>query len=128
MSRQFHLSTVVACLFLLVAGSAFSHSGGTDRYGGHHNRKTGGYHYHNAGRVHAAGNPYQNHKTCGICSTSKQPETSQPKVKPEITVTADETIKALQAGLKCLGYKITSVDGNMGKETKAAIRAFIDEH
>ena len=36
---------------------AFSHSGRTDAQGGHNNRKTGGYHYHNAGRVHVASNP-----------------------------------------------------------------------
>jgi hypothetical protein len=30
----------------LVAGSAFSHSGGTDSRGCHHDRCTGGYHCH----------------------------------------------------------------------------------
>jgi hypothetical protein len=29
--------------------SSFSHSGRTDRFGGHHNRTTGEYHTHNSG-------------------------------------------------------------------------------
>jgi len=28
---------------------SFAHSGWTDKYGGHHDRKNGGYHYHNSG-------------------------------------------------------------------------------
>lgn len=31
--------------------SAYPHSGRTDKYGGHYNRKTGVYHYHNSGSV-----------------------------------------------------------------------------
>lgn len=30
----------------LAAGSAFAHSGGTDKNGCHHDRKNGGYHCH----------------------------------------------------------------------------------
>ncbi len=37
---------VIAVAASLILYSAFSHSGRTDSSGGHHNRKTGGYHYH----------------------------------------------------------------------------------
>ena len=37
---------VMAATASLILYSAFSHSGRTDSSGGHHNRKTGGYHYH----------------------------------------------------------------------------------
>lgn len=30
----------------LTASMAWAHSGGTDKYGCHYDRKTGGYHYH----------------------------------------------------------------------------------
>ena len=35
---------------MLLDDSAHTHSGRTDANGGHYNRKTGGYHYHNSGR------------------------------------------------------------------------------
>lgn len=35
---------------MLFYDSAHTHSGRTDANGGHYNRKTGGYHYHNSGR------------------------------------------------------------------------------
>jgi hypothetical protein len=73
MKRLF--SIILACL--LLATFALSHGGRTDKYGGHNDRKRGTYHYHNAGRVHAAANPYQDHTKCGIC----KPPTPQPKKK-----------------------------------------------
>ena len=41
----------IATVIFLIPGGVFAHSGGTDSMGGHYNRKTGGYHYHNSGRV-----------------------------------------------------------------------------
>lgn len=35
---------------VLLYDSAYTHSGRTDANGGHYNRKTGEYHYHNSGR------------------------------------------------------------------------------
>ena len=35
---------------MLLDDSAYTHSGRTDANGGHYNRKTGEYHYHNSGR------------------------------------------------------------------------------
>lgn len=110
---------------MFVLTSAFAHSGRTDKYGGHHDRKNGGYHYHNAGYVHAAGNPYQDHTKCGICQTSKKIEKSVPE---NFQITEYQKTFALQAGLKCMGYHITEVDGKMGPETKAAIAKFAKDH
>lgn len=64
------MKNLVLTMFLIFS-MLLAHSGRTDKYGGHNNRKTGGYHYHNAGYAHAAGNPYQDHTKCGTCSTSK---------------------------------------------------------
>lgn len=41
------------------------HSGGTDRYGGHHDRKRGGYHYHHGCGPHShSGGCEYNYKSC----------------------------------------------------------------
>lgn len=48
-------------LTISITQTAFPHSGRTDKYGGHNDRKTGGYHYHNAGDVKDPNNPYQKH-------------------------------------------------------------------
>lgn len=45
---RYKLITVLILLFFLSSFS-FSHSGRTDSNGGHYNRKTGVYHYHNSG-------------------------------------------------------------------------------
>ena len=47
------ISTYILTLtFLcLTVASGYPHSGRTDRNGGHHDRKNGGYHYHNSGTV-----------------------------------------------------------------------------
>ncbi|WP_139923199.1 YHYH domain-containing protein [Hymenobacter sp. DG01] len=39
-------SITVAALLLFTTPKVMAHSGGLDSDGGHHNRKTGGYHYH----------------------------------------------------------------------------------
>ena len=52
------LIVFIAALLLCVV-TAFAHSGGTDRNGGHYNRTTGEYHYHH-------GYPEHQH-TNGIC-------------------------------------------------------------
>ena len=87
--------------FIFVALSAAlllgaSHPGRTDRYGGHHNRKTGGYHYHNPGYAHDANNPFQDHTKCGICSASKKPDDFQ--VQP--AAPPPEKSKAIYVGSK----------------------------
>lgn len=44
------LSLVLTTSILIPYDSAYTHSGRTDANGGHYNRKTGEYHYHNSGR------------------------------------------------------------------------------
>ena len=44
------IATILSIL-LISAVFAYTHSGRTDKYGGHHDRKNGGYHYHNPGTV-----------------------------------------------------------------------------
>lgn len=46
-------------LLILMAGLASAHSGGTDRAGGHYNRRTGEYHFHH-------GHPPHDHPN-GVC-------------------------------------------------------------
>lgn len=117
---------IILLTLLLIVGVAplFAHSGGTDKYGGHNNRKTGGYHYHNAGSVHDANNPHQDHTTCGICSTSKKSSNSS----SEVDLKSKDVILALQAGLKCMGYDIAEIDGIMGQETRDALSRYINDH
>jgi len=46
----FKILTILIVL-LFTAVYAHTHSGRTDKYGGHYDRKNGGYHYHNSGTV-----------------------------------------------------------------------------
>ena len=60
MSQHFKmllLCGVIASTVFWVPWRAFSHSGGTDSMGGHYNRKTGTYHYHNLGRARSTLSP-----------------------------------------------------------------------
>ena len=53
--------SVVICPYVL-----YSHSGGTDRNGGHHDRKNGGYHFHHGQGPHQHPNgkcPYKNNSS-----------------------------------------------------------------
>ncbi len=52
MSNKYVSKTVLVIFILLFSDVfVFGHSGRTDRNGGHHDRKNGGYHYHNSGTV-----------------------------------------------------------------------------
>ena len=53
---------IVTVFVVTTSFSLYAHSGGTDSRGGHHNRSTGGYHYH-----HGMG-PHQHPN--GICPYS----------------------------------------------------------
>ena len=48
MPGKTRLKKIFICLAALAAlsGQALAHGGGLDGYGGHHNRKQGGYHFH----------------------------------------------------------------------------------
>ena len=51
MFRKLLISTciILTCAWLLYNSTAHAHSGRTDANGGHYNRTTGVYHYHNSG-------------------------------------------------------------------------------
>jgi micrococcal nuclease len=48
--RQVQLILTAVVLALLSVQTGYSHSGRTDKNGGHYDRKNGGYHYHNGGK------------------------------------------------------------------------------
>lgn len=52
MFREIYIKiTIMFVILLISAAFVHSHSGRTDKYGGHHDRQNGGYHYHNSGTV-----------------------------------------------------------------------------
>lgn len=75
--------SVLVCL-LIVHSCAFSviaHRGRTDANGGHWNRKTGEYHYHNGGRASSSSSGRSNYSSSSSSSSSNSSKTSssQPK-------------------------------------------------
>lgn len=82
---------------------AFSHSGRTDAKGGHYNRKTGGYHYHNSGYSSSTRSTYT---------------TSKPKI------TRKKSSYFLQSSLSILGYYYGTIDGMWGSGTTSALKKF----
>ena len=77
------LRVAVGFLFLagIAAGGAFAHSGGTDRCGGHTNRKTGVYHVHDQAK----------NRACQ--SDSKSSESAPSMSSAESDTTADEVVR-----------------------------------
>lgn len=65
----------------IAAGGAIAHSGGTDRCGGHTNRKTGVYHVHNQAKASACQ------------SASKTTDTAPGMSSAEPDTTADEVVR-----------------------------------
>ena len=85
---------VVALLF--VASSALAHSGGTDRCGGHNNRKTGGYHVHNYSKYNSCYPPKVEQKEKNL--------ENKPSSKSKIT---NDTIREM-----IISESISSYPGN----------------
>ncbi len=110
----------IIVFFISFSLLCYAHSGRTDKYGGHNNRKTGGYHYHNSGKVHNANNPYHDHTKCGICIKT-----------PKINIVSKEynqsDIYFIQSSLSQLGYKVT-IDGIWGDNTKKLLKRFQTEN
>jgi len=48
----------------------------------------------------------------------------QTSPRTQLNPDSSESIMALQAGLKCMGYNITSIDGSWGPETQAAVKQY----
>lgn len=80
-----------------------AHSGRTDKNGGHYNRKTGEYHYHNSG--------YSSNTSLSYQQSSY----------------SDETYR-VQVRLIELGYNPGPADGIRGAKTIEAIKQFQRDH
>ena len=57
---------VILSILLLSAVFAYTHSGRTDKYGGHYDRINGGYHYHNSGNVRRSSTSTLPSRTTGL--------------------------------------------------------------
>lgn len=96
MKKQLTLLTLLAFIITVPYSFTEAHSGRTDSNGGHYNRKTGEYHYHNGG--------------------------NKTSYKPQAQDTAD--IKKVQERLNELGYDCGIADGIKGAQTEQAIKDF----
>lgn len=67
------LSLILTTGMLFLYDSAYTHSGRTDANGGHYNRKTGEYHFHNRGR---SGSSLRTNRTTPRPNTATNPATS----------------------------------------------------
>ncbi len=104
---------LITTLTMLSNSSAQAHGGRTNSQGCHNNRKTGGYHCHNS----PARKPSQ--------TTSRRLGALSNPTKPNID---RSKITTAQTALKALGYDIKVIDGNAGRKTKKAMRAFEVDH
>ncbi|KAA3597448.1 MAG: YHYH domain-containing protein [Calditrichaeota bacterium] len=101
------MKKLILLFVTLIPSLVFCHPGRTDSSGGHNNRKTGGYHYHNAGKVRSSYN-----------FSNKANKTS--KIYSQKMVSS----YFLQASLKLLGFYKGKIDGIWGEETIKAIKKF----
>lgn len=92
---------IFSLAILIIIFQLNAHSGRTDSNGGHYNRKTGVYHYHNSG--HSRTSSYNSYK-------------------PKIKVKTSSFF--IQSSLKLLGYYYGSIDGQAGSGTISAIKRF----
>lgn len=78
---------IIFVIMFLVASTSnvFAHGGGTDRCGGHHNRKQGGYHVHNYAK-YCACNPDSSE-----CTEYRKGSTGKPKETDEKVKTKSDT-------------------------------------
>lgn len=111
---------------LAMAGSVFAHSGRTDANGGHYNRKTGEYHYHNGGSS-GAGSGASSGATTGSSGTggfgTNGPGYYPPRAQPAQPAAPTQSVKGLNLQAKIVGVTdgdtITALDAN---NTQAKIR------
>lgn len=97
------ISLVILVVFLSLPLIVFAHPGRTDKNGGHYNRKTGEYHYHNSGYSSYSSSNYQQSSY------------------------SDETYR-VQIRLIELGYDPGPADGIRGRKTVEAIKEFQRDH
>lgn len=98
------MKKIITLLFIvIITMPGMSHSGRTYSNGGHTNRSTGVYHYHNSGKS-------------SISSISKSFTSS--------TTSYNHSIKMVQESLKYLGYYRGVSSGILNDETKRSIISF----
>lgn len=113
----------VAIITILgMASSVFAHSGGTDANGGHYNRKTGEYHYHNGG----SNAPAPSSGTTGSGSGgfgSNGPGYYPPKAQTAQPAAPAQSLKGLKLQAKIVGVTdgdtLVALDAN---NTQAKLR------
>lgn len=71
--------TITAVLILLLSTCVFAHSGGTDRCGGHNDRKRGGYHIHNLSKYCAC---YPDEQQCKPDGANPDTKAKKSKKRP----------------------------------------------
>jgi len=102
--------TILISIFLLSPAFAITHGGRTDASGCHHDRKNGGYHFHNGGT------PSQSlhTSTSSVNTNSAKPQTltTQPAsshVKAENLAAYKDLVLKIQLALNQLGYSAVSL-------------------
>ena len=79
--RIHSIIAVIAGISLIWGTPGPTHSGRTDSKGGHHNRKTGGYHYHNGGKSRVSRTTRattRSRATAPLCHGSRWQDSSHP--------------------------------------------------
>lgn len=96
---------IMIFMSIILISSSFSHSGRTDKNGGHNNTKTGTYHYHNGGST----------KTTTTTTTTKS---------AFVTTSSQKKITFIQGCLTYLGFYKGYILGYYDEDTKKAVIAF----
>ncbi len=80
--KKFKILGIITMVVSMNSSLVFAHSGRTDSNGGHYNRSTGVYHYHNGGSSTKSSSTSTSTSTSTSKSTSsKSTSTAQPKVR-----------------------------------------------
>jgi len=114
------------CL-LLIPSFVFAHSGGTNKYGCHNDRKNGGYHCHNSGSVPKPQSIRTSDNATRTTSAKPQSLTTQPassQVREANLAAYKDLVLKIQSALNKLGYAAGEPDGDLGKQTVKAIKHF----
>ncbi len=131
------LCSLLLCAAMLAAPlSALAHSGRTDANGGHYNRKTGEYHYHNGGTNQQSSSSSSGAKGAATEAPAPKPTTDPEDIddvllESDFPITMDspkQHIRTVQSVLIQLGDLTGAADGSFGKKTAAALTAAAERH
>lgn len=110
--RKLYLLLLCMAILLSSTLSAFAHSGRTDSSGGHWNRSTNTYHYHNGGYTSSNPSTYSSSGSSGTKSSNS--ETTAPK-------TESPTAKIKKAVESNFDNKVIVIDISSLSEYEAAV-------